>query len=212
MTGTVDHSPSVFKHLFTAAGEIRDRQLLSTYFQPSDMEQLSVYLNRVGQELFAAKEKFVSIGENVSFKKLGKKYEAHLPDYLSDDQLKHFIAEKKGAIRVALITKEEDNSLHTIRKHLKDLLYAIRIYDQEWGLSFPVPTGITDKSLQELSTLAGDYNDLCIQVNFLNEENTMNLPGAETALIQKYREEWLERKGVAKKELLEKLYERSYTF
>lgn len=205
MTDTVKHTPSVFKHLYLAAGQIRDLQLLVNAFQSSENERLPVYLNRIGQELFKAKEAFVSIGDKVSFKKIRKKYESHMPSYLSDEQLQQFVAEKKAGVRVALMTKEDSNSLHTIRKHLKDLLYAVKIYEQEWGLPFPVPKGISEKSLQELSSLAGDYNDLCIQVNFLNMENTSHLPAMELALINRHKAEWVEKKRLAKMELLGKL-------
>ena len=202
---TTANFPSAFKHLFKASGEIRDRQLLLDSFPDQSKLALPVYLNRVGQELFQAKEQFVTIAEDLSFEKMEKKFLDKLPDYLSDEQLKKFVAEKKGAIRLALLAKENDISLHTIRKHLKDLLYAEKLYDQQWGLRFPVSLGIPEKVLVEITQLAGDYNDLCIRVDFLKADNTLHLPSKEAEIIGQYRIEWEEMKDAAKTELLKKI-------
>lgn len=205
LMNTANHLPSAFKHLFKASGEIRDKQLLINSFPDLDTKAMPVYLNRLAQELFIAKEQFVCIGEDFSFEKMEKKFLDKLPDYLSDEQLKRFVAEKKGAVRLALLAKENDLSLHTIRKHLKDLLYAEKLYDQQWGLHFPVPIGISEKVLSELTQLAGDYNDLCIQVDFLKADNTLHLPSMEAEIIRKYLVEWEGRKDAAKRELLNKI-------
>jgi hypothetical protein len=79
------------------------------------------------------------------------------------------------------------------------------LYYQQWGLPFPITVGLSEKLLTELTQMAGDYNDLCIRVDFLKADNTLRLPSAETEIINRYLKEWNEKKDALKKELLQKL-------
>lgn len=197
--------PPVLKHLFRYSGKIRDVQLLLSNLPDSSDGNLMIFISKLERKLFRAKELFIEEGASLSFHKWEGSFSKKLPDYLSDKRLEKFVLEKNSAIKVALLSTMDDATLHTIRKHLKDLLYAIRTYHHFWGIPFPVATGRSEKVLDQLSQLAGEHNDVCIQLSFLEGEEAKNLPEKEKIIIERWQKDWLVKKEAVKKALLNAL-------
>ncbi|WP_315818123.1 CHAD domain-containing protein [Paraflavitalea speifideaquila] len=128
-----------------------------------------------------------------------------LPAALEDAAIRKFIHRKVGAIQVILLALEKDKELHTIRKQLKDIIYNIRIFDSDWGLSFPVIAWRSEKRLNDTAAMLGDFNDLCIASSFLSEDIIGTLPEGEKIPLRTWRTNLLQEKEVVKLQLMEQL-------
>ncbi|NII25053.1 CHAD domain-containing protein [Pseudoflavitalea sp. X16] len=197
-----------FKTLYAAAGQVRDLQL----FLPSviarsekDNTPLPVYVQHLQQRLFKAKEALVEAVEKLRAGKALDHITHALPASLNDAAIRKFIHHKVAAVQVILLALEKDKELHTIRKQLKDIIYNIRIFDSDWGISFPVTAWRSEKRLQDTAAMLGDFNDRCIALSFLSEEIIDTLPEAEKDVLQAWRLEMGEEKEMFKQQMIGQL-------
>ena len=132
------------------------------------------------------------------------KIKKHLPAFLHDEAIHRFVHRKIAAVQLILLSLENDEDLHGIRKHLKDLLYVIRVYENEWGISFPIQAWKSEKVLNDLTTSLGDYNDLSIAFAFLEAVN-YGIPEQEKSILIALKEKVSRKKTTMQQELINKV-------
>ena len=199
--------PDSIKNVYQAAAEVRDRQLFLDFIHDSiknASEALPQFLSGINKELFVLKEKMVKEIENASFKDEEAKIKKHLPPFLHDEAIHRFVHRKIAAVQLILLSLENDEDLHGVRKHLKDLLYVIRVYQHEWGISFPIQAWKSEKVLDDLATSLGDYNDLSIAFTFLEALN-YEIPEQEKSILIALKEKLARKKTSMQQELINKV-------
>lgn len=205
--GHLDMSPAI-KTVYHAAGNVRDLQLFLPRVQErAEQENVSLtnYLQYLQQRLFGAKEGLVKAIENLKAGKAIDNITDELPGNLDNAAIRKFIHRKVASVKVILLALEKDKELHTVRKQLKDIIYNIRIFDSDWGISFPVTAWRSEKRLNDTATMLGDFNDLCIALSFLSESEIVSLPEDEKAALKEWRSALLQEKEAFKQRMIEQL-------
>jgi CHAD domain-containing protein len=200
-------SPAI-KTVYQTAGHVRDLQLfLPLVTGKAEKENLSLtgYIHYLQHRLFKAKETLVTAIENLKAGKAIDSITHELPAALEDVAIRKFIHRKVAAIQVILLALEKDQELHTIRKQLKDIIYNIRIFDSDWGISFPVTAWRSEKRMNDTAAMLGDFNDLCIAGSFLSENILGALPEVESIPLRNWRTNLLQEKETVKQQLIEQL-------
>ena len=200
-------SPDI-KTVYHAAGQVRDLQLFLPQVKlQAEKENIPLpnYVQYLQQRLFKAKETLVTAIENLKAGKAIDNIMHGLPQALEDVAIRKFIHRKVAAVKVILLALEKDDELHTVRKQLKDIIYNIRIFDSDWGISFPVTAWRSEKRLNDTATMLGDFNDRCIGLSFLSEPVTDTLPETEKAALITWRSALLQEKEVVKQQMIEQL-------
>jgi CHAD domain-containing protein len=156
--------------------------------------------------LFAYKVQLVSAIEEVNFKKLRAGIISELPRELHDDTVKKFLHHKVAAIHIILLAASDEHDLHAIRKEIKDVIYNMRIFENDWGLPFPV-NGWNEKTLSEMASQLGDFNDRCLAISLLQSGYNEDVDENEKAVLQKLQNNWLQQKNVQQHQLLQQVRE-----
>lgn len=200
--------PDKVKTMYRSAGAVRDLQLfIPGLLAYTENERITVpaYERQLQQQLFRAKERLVEAIETIHFDKVFEPVLDKLPAYLQDATIRKFIHRKIAAIQIILLAVDKEEELHAIRKHLKDIFYIIRIFENDWGLSFPIAAWRSEKALNEATTSLGDFNDRCIALSLLEEEQLEALPGEEKELLRQWRQVLLQEKEVHQQEVLKQV-------
>lgn len=210
MDGAARHltMPADIKTVYHAAGNVRDLQLFLPHVL-LQAEKAGVptpgYMHYLQQRLFKAKETLVATIEHLKGGKVIDHITHDLPDSLEDVAIRKFIHRKVAAVQVILLALEKDKELHTVRKQLKDIIYNIRIFDNDWGISFPVTAWRNEKRLNDTAAMLGDFNDRCIALSFLSDNIINTLPEAEKGALRSWRTVLLQEKEVCKQQMIEQL-------
>ena len=162
---------SEFVPLYQAAGVVRDHQVFIpkvTKLLSENKLQAPQYLEMLSKRLFPAKEKLVHVIESTNFRTGKEDLFQHIKSELDDDQVKKFIHRKIAALQILLLVPDHDVEVHSIRKHLKDVTYSIRLFRKEWGIDFPVVAWKSEKQMNDVGEALGDYNDDCTLLTFLS--------------------------------------------
>jgi CHAD domain-containing protein len=201
--------PQTLKELYHTAGVVRDLQLFLPQLMVYAVKEntaIPVCLQYLEHRLFQLKEALVKAIEEVDVEKELTKITKALPKQLEDAATRKFIHLKVAAIQLTLLALEKDKELHSIRKHLKDIIYNIRIFDKDWGLSFPITAWRSEKRLQTTAEALGDFNDQCIALFFLSDVMERELPEAEKNIIKKWEAEKLSEKEESKQKITEQVH------
>lgn len=188
------HIPAKLKSLYHAAGQVRDIQLFLSQIHTGHDSSAPQYRDSLLHQLFENKEKLVKEIEKTDFEDIAKTIRQHLPSNMRDNTIRKFIHGKVAAIHIILLAVERVNDLHSIRKHLKDIIYNIRIFKNQWGMSFPVVAWKSEKYLFDIAERLGDFNDECLALRFLHNDNSTLLPESELQIIQHWRNDRLQKK------------------
>ena len=199
------HIPHKLKALYHDAGKVRDMQLfLDELHQLPVVFQLPHCNSHWNRQLFADKEEAVTAIEVVHFKKIISSLTDELPKELHDDTLKKFLHQKVAAIHILLLAADDEHDLHSIRKQLKDIIYVIRIFENDWGISFPI-RGVSEKKLSNMASLLGDFNDRCLAISLL--QSGYNNNENENAVLKQLENSWQIQKNSQQQELLQRVRE-----
>jgi CHAD domain-containing protein len=198
--------PEPLKAVYKTAGEVRDIQLFLLLISGLPIAgALPVFLSAWQKQLFSCKEALVKAIEEANFKKITASIKKELPDQLQDDTIQQFMHEKIAAIRIILLAAEEENDLHDIRKNLKDIIYNIRLFENDLQIPFPVQTFASEKELSDMASRLGDFNDRCIALDMLQAHAGDNLPPSEQKLLNELQTSWQQQKDSAQQQLLQQV-------
>ncbi|HEY8894384.1 MAG TPA: CHAD domain-containing protein [Niastella sp.] len=201
------HLPHKLKALYHAAGKVRDMQLfLDELHQVPVVLQIPNSLSFYNHQLFTNKEAAVMAIEDVHFKKVLASLTGELPKELHDNTLKKFLHQKIAAIHILLLAADDEHDLHSIRKQLKDIIYVIRIFENDWGISFPIG-GYDEKMLSDMASTLGDFNDRCLAISLLQSGYNHNGNENERPILQDLEKKWQQEKNAQQNELLQKVRE-----
>lgn len=199
--------PETLKAVYQTGGKVRDMQLILAELHTMPVvNDIPTCITRWKKQLFANKEQTMAAIEEVNLKKIQHHIIDELPRELQDDTIKKFLHQKIAAIHIILLAADDENDLHAVRKQLKDIIYVIRIFENDWGIPFPV-SGWDEKELNELASLLGDYNDRCIAISLLQSGYNEDPGESERAVLQELQNQWLKEKNVQERQLLKQVRE-----
>ncbi len=147
--------PLPLKDLYAAAGRIRDLQLhtksVKHYFK--DLDAIPAhYLDAVNAELKEAKEGYTRCYKRVSFQRIIKSATANIPSNIRHREIKQWVEKQWKRIDKIIQSSPDEEQLHEIRKHLKDLHYT-QLLSKEKG---------HDELIDDL----GGFIDMKVQIIF----------------------------------------------
>jgi CHAD domain-containing protein len=111
-----------------------------------------------------------------------------------------------AAIHIILLAADDENDLHSVRKQLKDVIYTIRIFENDLGIPFPV-NGWNEKTLSEMASQLGDFNDRCIAISLLQSGYSDEVAENEKNVLQQLQNNWLQQKNAFQQQLLHQVRE-----
>jgi CHAD domain-containing protein len=198
--------PDAIKAVYKTAGEVRDIQLFLLLINGLPVAgALPVFISGWQKQLFSCKEALVKAIEEAKFKKITASIKKELPDQLQDDTIQQFMHEKIAAIRIILLAAEEENDLHDIRKNLKDIIYNIRLFENDLQIPFPIQTFASEKELSDMASRLGDFNDRCIALDMLQTQTGKDLPPADQKLLNELQTGWQQQKEKEQQQLLQQV-------
>lgn len=202
--------PASLLSLYHVAGTVRDLQVnipfLTDLFAKNNVQAIS-YFTKLEEDLSEAKNELGDKIEEKSFKKYAHQISDAITNDLEECTIREFVHRKVATIRILLLGLSDDDDIHSIRKHIKDILYSIRIFEHEWHVPFPIVAWENADGLEETSTQLGDYRDRCEALDFLKYGLDLEAAKNETAAIQTIQEILQEDKNEAMKKLIAQLHE-----
>ena len=178
-----------FKRLYHIAGAIRDAQL--------ELERLTSlalpvpeYLERLHLTLEARKSEWLKHYDKKVLVKLQKRlldisYEAVAPDVLTN-----FFLSRMGTIKtLSNAARPTHNQVHTIRKNVKDMLYASKIAKKSWKEVQLQIKMLPVKQLNKLADVIGEFNDERLTLQHLSSFSSKNMQHHEKMVIRHICEE-----------------------
>jgi CHAD domain-containing protein len=143
--------------------------------------------------------------EAMNFKKITAAIKKDLPHQLQDETIQQFMHEKIAAIRILLLAAEEEKDLHAIRKHLKDIIYNIKLFEHDLQIPFPIQNFASEKELSDMASKLGDFNDRCIAFDMLQTHFHEDLPPEEKILLKSLQTNWQQQKEEQQQQLLQQV-------
>ncbi|THU41323.1 CHAD domain-containing protein [Niastella caeni] len=198
--------PDKLKAIYHAGGKVRDMQLfLAELYGIGVAMQIPSSITHWCQQLFISKEQMVAAIEAVQFKKILNGITKELPRQLHDETLHKFMHQKIAAIHIVLLAADNENDLHIIRKQLKDIIYTIRVYEQDWGIPFPIKAWQSETQLNDMAGSLGDFNDRCGAISLLQAVYSDSSNDQEKIVLQDLHRHWLHLKEAQQRDLLQQV-------
>lgn len=199
--------PGKLKSLYHHCGKVRDLQLFLIELHALPVAAaLPVCIGRWKKQLFTYKEETIRAIEEMHFKKMTNHLSKELPRQLQDETIAQFAHQKIAAIHIVLLAADNENDLHAIRKQIKDIIYNIRIFENDWGIPFPVSGWKSEKSLNDMASRLGDFNDRCLAVSLLQSGYSANCHEEEKIALQHLHKNWQQEKEARQHQLLQQVH------
>ena len=195
------------KTFYGYAGIIRSLQLQQQMVENHCREkQLSLplsYFSLLQMEAQNWKKELIDLMEGNNFHDDENSIAKNLPNKLTKTSIKQFVVDKVTDIKLQMTHLHNEESLHNIRKLLKDLMYA-------WpyiNALVLLPEFINNKqSLKTLTTIIGDFNDIRMQLIFLGSAYLDKIKDKkEKNLLNTQIKDSLHNKSKIKNEIMAKL-------
>jgi len=198
--------PAKLRSLYHHCGHVRDWQLFLIELHTEQIAaKIPACMRRLNQQLFTYKEQAVHAIEIMHFKKLLNGIIKELPRQLHDSTIDKFIQQKIAAIHILLLAADNEKDLHAIRKHIKDIVYIMRIYESEWGGPFPASDWKNEKELDDMASALGDFNDRCLSISLLQSGYSDDCDNDEKEQLQKLQAVWVQQKESQQQQLLQQV-------
>ena len=160
------------KDFYHITGHIRNLQLhekrIGDLCQELDLKKPSTYLDLLKTEVKMEMEKARGAADQIRLDHGRKQNLQLVPDNLEPAAIDKFIIQKRDELIVLIaLSYSYDETLHDIRKNLKDVIY-------DWNyISIPAATLLPAYFTQKKRTIKfverlGDFHDYCISVSLLN--------------------------------------------
>ena len=183
------------KRIYKQTGKIRDLQLQIARIndRKSNETDLSAYLFRLNKALNKRTRKLAKTFNTISTKKIRLIKAPDRFKRLPAEAIHSFI-DKKSIVLRKLLSKctVSDQTMHRIRKNMKDLLYLFTIREQ-FNLNTIAESYWNDSKIQQADQLAGElgqYNDLCLATSFINAAYLNKLNPATVRQLRMIRQQW----------------------
>lgn len=198
--------PQKIKSIYRLLGKIRELDLMQQKINESNIIKQALKhkcIELLQQRMYSLHNTLSKIPIEILLDNTYNKIIKSTDKKCSLKTVRKFIALKWNHIKSTVITKRlTDNSIHSIRKELKDIFYIIKLLEKEKGkpwIKKRVPEKKIDQFNKFLNEL-GNFQDSCNALQLLKILNTI-----KEKTIQEAKMKWLEEKGIIKKTITEKL-------
>lgn len=159
--------PKKLKRLYHIAGAIRDTQLEMERLSAKE-QQLPNYTANLRYSLERQKNEWSRHYSKKTFRRLSYKlletdYKRLPPTALPD----FFNLRMLWVADLGKVTSPTDNQVHSIRKHIKDVLYCFKIAKKHWKKAYSLVSDIPLEPLDNTADEIGEYNDRRIMLEHL---------------------------------------------
>lgn len=202
--------PGSLKKMYRALGKMRDRQLHQRRMKAAIKSNKHIHpaIKLIWKEevkkICGKEMKLLSVSDMVA---AGKKLEGKLPGMLEADTVKKFFRLKmNGILHIVNKGSYTDEELHSIRKHLKDIIYIRKLYDSEKKIQQPFTLWkmFELKTFEQTAQQLGTFNDLCNDLHFL--KSVMKKRNSkEKGEMQHVQKIWLAEKRELKRTIVDSL-------
>jgi len=167
------------KSFYHMAGLIRNLQLyqsrISSLCDELSIQKPSLYLQSLKEEEKRLRLATSQVAENISWKAFEKEIIDNVPPRLGGKTIKTFIRQRKAKLEELFsLPAYYEDTLHSIRKQLKDLMYDSKYTAAALTVSFPRQFR-SIKSLEPLTTTLGEVFDLYSSLNVLSSSDANNI-------------------------------------
>lgn len=180
--------PGHLRDIYQKAGTVRDLQLHTEIMatHAASLGVQAIHVGRSKRKLTAAKQELDKTMQPgvlaLSQEKIEKKIRGGVEDSIVGDFVLSKMSEIQGIMAHKII---RDTHLHSVRKCLKDVIYIAIIFKKDLSLPLPVK-GWNDEREKYLASLAselGSFQDNCISLAHLKEDQQSASPGTDKKLI-----------------------------
>lgn len=184
--------PGTLKAIYNTAGALRNQQIylrdVEAFCRQSG-NSLTSYARTIAEEIEKNKHAFKTAVENISFDSIEERLEKKLPENLTDEIVIEFIENKQRDISTLFIFRHTQTSLHTIRKHLKDILYVLGVFKDDG--SFKAPAVLKKQGLKKLAEALGIYMDVCTNLAILESTLSGQLAKSDKQTLLRLQKTWV---------------------
>ncbi|HEY0271784.1 MAG TPA: CHAD domain-containing protein [Chitinophaga sp.] len=185
-------------HQLQAQAVAKDQQPASVQAYMALLQEHTLYLTTLAQQQSTARH---------LFRKGEKRLAARLPRKLSRKKMRAFLQASLQPLEAAgAHAAFPEETLHGIRKGLKDLQYTLPVlHKYAPGHTFQ-GAPLSEKALQELTGLIGDYLDTGIQVQLIHSDRQAQAPDSQTAVsMHALENKWVARRRALRRKITEAL-------
>lgn len=197
------------KKAYNVSGSIRDLQLQQqriTEAAKKEPKPPRGYLNLVQKEIDKLKPELLDIISENPVAECKKKTDAAVPVEFSDLQFNSFIKRKQADVTAVIEAGYfSDDTIHSVRKNLKDVFYNLKIYKASGTDVSPVDKGKGEKYFDQLLNELGDFQDKCTAIALLKSYWINSLNTYNRELLASIKKTWVKEKVNLKKLLIKKL-------
>lgn len=186
--------PSKLKKIYQYSGSVRDLQIYYDHIIPF-YKKKEGYPYQVLRQIAAAKSILLIALKQFRFHRILKQMAKRAPDRLSKKRLDRFIQQKSGAIDRLIATKAQDARLHALKKHLKDVLYSLKIFHIPLQNYFPIAGKANITELNQFSDVLNDYLDCVVGINLLNAALASRLSARDRIVMKEIKKSWRSKKA-----------------
>ncbi|MEJ7739884.1 MAG: CHAD domain-containing protein [Chitinophagaceae bacterium] len=203
--------PKKLKDINAAAGVIRDIHLHLQRMEaavPENADKPDSYLNLLKEKVAKTQKKLGKLLSKDPMPSMEKEILKALPAHLPVETINKFVKQKMTAIALLILGRhEEDEDIHTVRKHLKDLMYDVRIFqeDEKNALLKPLLAAEKINQIDQLAQRLGEFNDICFAILFLEPGYLKQVDENEKKQLLRIQEGWLQEKKTLKQAALNNL-------
>lgn len=202
--------PKELRKLYGITGEIRDSQLQlerikNTHQNNVELKEYADLLNSIIRNNRKKLKKKLS-GNLLAASE--KKIIKRLPEAFDMKRIVDFAQDKINKMEVLRQTRNnEDDDIHSIRKNLKDVMYAVQMIDDSLKPSFPtVFSGADDKNkMEQLSDQLGLFTDMSAALSYTEPGYIKKVNADEKKQLLLLRTQWLKRKQEIREAVLKEL-------
>ena len=202
--------PAEIRRFYKAIGIVRSLQLQHDKFKKiaaeTDDHLPSQYMSELDTE---EKANIAKAKKLIKSKEPFRKEKEHLISVLmkGGDEIKVnlFLKSAVRSLKRHLISEHlTDETLHAVRKILKDILYTQPFIEVK--INTTLPSIFSDQAnLKLVSTLLGDFQDIYTGSKLLQEYSTDGLPEPELIFLKNVEKEWKEEKKEIRKRIMDQL-------
>ena len=194
---------------YKALGIIRSLQIQQQRIQEVSEDKYSTlpktYLNLLTTKIATNIDLFQEQAKGVKpFKKGEQKLLSILPGKLRLIRIREFIRSEVNKLEKLLEPfSTADESLHSIRKLLKDLLYTWPYIKVEAAIILPAAMISGQEDLSSITKLLGDFQDTCVGLNLLHADYIdQEINESKRKLLRDIERKWVEEKEAIRKEII----------
>jgi CHAD domain-containing protein len=196
--------PKALNKTYHYLGYLRELQILHQKIvatcRDGDITQPTNYLDQINKSLDWYKQKSRnSLQRTHALKKNNERIIKHLFDEPGQEEIQTFIESKMKALRDLLAkSNHDDESMHSMRKILKDIQYILSYVENKKAKADGSPHL---KTIQESTRALGDFHDQRVALRLLDQElKTPSISVDEKKLLRGIRKLWQPDKEILRKE------------